>query len=212
MTRPRRRDPVASREKILQVATDMFSQKGYAASGVDELAARTGIAKTAIYYHFGNKEGLLAAVLEQTAREWINRIEAVTYEVSNPLERLDRALAGMRALVEERPDLLKLFQLMALEVAENKPEVKAILHRIGTEARDAIARGIRDALATDLPDAEGVARLVLSVLLALVTGRSIGMEEVPLDTVFAELRRLLILLVAVRMNPSMVKGLEEMLR
>lgn len=208
----RKRDATASREKILQVATEMFSQKGYAASGVDEVASRTGIAKTAIYYHFGNKEGLLAAVLEQTAREWIARIQAVTYEVTDPLERLDRGLGGICTLLEERPDLLKLFQLMALEVAEEKPEVKAILQRIGRQARDAIAQGLRDAVPVPLPDAEGIARLVLAVLLAIVTGRAIGLEDLPMDEVFAELRRLVILLVAVRLNPEMVAGLEATLR
>ena len=41
--KPRKRDADASRGRILQVATEMFSRKGYAASGVDELATRCGL-------------------------------------------------------------------------------------------------------------------------------------------------------------------------
>src|SRR6266851_3771980 len=92
-----------SRERILDAATELFAARGYAGAGVDRLAERSGIAKTAIYYHFGNKEGLLAAVLDRAATQWIEAILQASRQGGDPLGRLDRALAGMRAMLEERP-------------------------------------------------------------------------------------------------------------
>jgi AcrR family transcriptional regulator len=71
MARRRLQNPDVSRERILEAAAELFSQKGYAGTGVDELAARAEIAKTAIYYHFGSKEGLVTAVLDRAATAWI---------------------------------------------------------------------------------------------------------------------------------------------
>ena len=102
----RTRNPDDSRERILQAAAELFAQRGYAGVGVDEVASRSGIAKTALYYHFGNKDGLLVAVLERTAAAWIDGIRQASSAGAEPFDRLDRALAGMRTLLEEKLGLL----------------------------------------------------------------------------------------------------------
>jgi hypothetical protein len=58
--------------------------------------------------------GLLAAVLERTATAWIEGIQEAARQGGDPLARLDRALTGMRAMLEEKPWLMKLLQLLAL--------------------------------------------------------------------------------------------------
>jgi AcrR family transcriptional regulator len=62
---PRRaRDADQTRRDILAAAAAEFSEKGYAGGRVDDIAARTRTTKRMIYYYFGGKEGLYAAVLE----------------------------------------------------------------------------------------------------------------------------------------------------
>ncbi len=53
-----------TRADILAAALIEFADKGLAGARVDTIAARTRTTKPAIYYHFGSKEGLYAAVLE----------------------------------------------------------------------------------------------------------------------------------------------------
>lgn len=204
MPRGRYQKSDISRERILAAATEVFSTRGYAGAGVDRLAEKSGIAKTAIYYHFGNKEGLLAAVLERAATQWIEGIQAAARQGGDPLQRLDRALAGMRAMLEERPWILKLFQILALEVAEEKPEIRATLRAILDRARGAITEGMRDALGVEVPGGEVVAGLMLSTL----DGISIGMqidEQLSLDDAFAELRRVVAFMIACRLNPQVAQ-------
>jgi len=203
---PRRyRTSSLSRERILEAATELFAQKGYAGTGVDQLAARSGIAKTAIYYHFGNKAGLLAAALERAASTWIEGIDQASRQGGNWPSRLERGLAGMRSLLEEKPWIFKLMQILALEVAEEKPDIRETLQAILRRAREAIVTGMRDALGVDVPDAEGVAKLILGSLDGISMGRQIDPEAVSLDESFRELRRLTTFAVATRLNPELAR-------
>src|SRR5271169_3984024 len=111
MARGQYHKSTVSRERILDAATELFAARGYAGAGVDRLAQRSGIAKTAIYYHFGNKEGLLAAVLDRAATQWIEAIQVAARQAGDPLGRLDRAVAGMRAMLDEKPWIYNLFQI-----------------------------------------------------------------------------------------------------
>lgn len=194
-----------SRERILEAATELFSTRGYAGAGVDRLAERSGIAKTAIYYHFGNKEGLLAAVLERASTQWIEGIRHASQQVGDPIGRLDRALAGMRAMLEERPWIYNLFQILALEVAEEKPEIRATLQGIVRKAREAITSGMRDALGMEVPGADAVAATVLAMLDGVSLGMQIDPQHVSLDELFIDLRRVAAFLVATRLSPELAQ-------
>ena len=198
----------ASRERILEVAAELFSHKGYAGAGVDELAARSGIAKTAIYYHFGNKQGLLAAVLERAANTWIEGIQAAARAAADPLGRLDNALAGMRQLLEEKPWIFKLLQILALEVADEQPAVRATLRSIVERAREAIVVGIRDALGVELPGAPLVASFVLALLDGVALGMQLDPDMVSLDDAFEEIRRITMFMVGCRLDPAVLRLLE----
>ena len=59
-----RRDPVR-RQAVLQAAATAFAHAGYAATSMEEIAAAAGVTKLIVYRHFGAKETLYRAVLEQ---------------------------------------------------------------------------------------------------------------------------------------------------
>lgn len=208
MQRGRYRKGDASRERILDAATELFAARGYAGAGVDRLAERSGIAKTAIYYHFGNKEGLLAAVLERTATQWIDGIQQASRQAGDPLGRLERALSGMRAMLEERPWILKLFQILTLEVAEEKPEIRATLQAIVRRARAAITTGMRESLGVDVAGADDVAGMMLAALDGISLGMHIDPDGVDLDQVFTDLRRVVTFMIALRLNPELARMFE----
>jgi AcrR family transcriptional regulator len=49
---------LSARERLMQAAADLFSQKGYAATSVREIVASAGVSKPVLYYYFKNKEGI----------------------------------------------------------------------------------------------------------------------------------------------------------
>lgn len=191
-----------TREKILDAATELFSQRGYAGTGVDRLAEKSGIAKTAIYYHFGNKEGLLAAVLDRAASVWIDDIKQSAERAESAEESLDRALTGMRTMVDQRPWILKLLLLLALEVADEKPEIRKAMGEIFVRARQTIVASLRDRVGADLPGADAVGNVLLGLLQAVVVGRQLD-PELSLEQAFADMRRIVVFMVASRLDPSL---------
>jgi TetR/AcrR family transcriptional regulator len=62
--RPRPRNAIVTREKILRAAVGEFGEHGLPAASTDDIAARCGVNKRMIYYYFGSKEGLYLAALE----------------------------------------------------------------------------------------------------------------------------------------------------
>ncbi|RUO34797.1 TetR/AcrR family transcriptional regulator [Aliidiomarina soli] len=58
-----------NRAKLISAARKAFAEKGYAASSMDELTAAAGLTRGALYHNFGDKRGLLAAVVDQIDTE-----------------------------------------------------------------------------------------------------------------------------------------------
>jgi TetR/AcrR family transcriptional regulator len=67
--KPQRRDPAATRTKLLAAARREFAGKGLAGARVDEIAERAGVNKQLVYHYFGNKDALYLAVLEWVYEE-----------------------------------------------------------------------------------------------------------------------------------------------
>lgn len=61
----RRRDPAATREKILTAAEKLFSRKGYAGVSMSEIAAKGKVTQSLIHHYFGSKEGLFLEVMRR---------------------------------------------------------------------------------------------------------------------------------------------------
>lgn len=68
-TKPQRRDPVATRKKLLTAARREFAKSGLAGARVDEIALRAGVNKQLVYHYFGDKDALYLAVLEWVYEE-----------------------------------------------------------------------------------------------------------------------------------------------
>ena len=84
------RDAERTRAELLEVATRVFADQGYAGARVDDIAAKTSTTKRMIYYYFGGKEGLYVAVMERA----YGRIRALEQEVD--VEHLDPEVAVRR--------------------------------------------------------------------------------------------------------------------
>jgi AcrR family transcriptional regulator len=59
----------ANRAKLISAARKAFAEKGYAAASMDDLTASAGLTRGALYHNFGDKKGLLAAVVAQVDGE-----------------------------------------------------------------------------------------------------------------------------------------------
>ncbi len=98
--RPRsgaRRLPAATaREEILDASAELFAQRGYAATSTRLIAERVGIRQASLYYHFDNKEQILAELLEATVRPSLAHAESLgELEPAQALQSLVRFDVGV---------------------------------------------------------------------------------------------------------------------
>jgi AcrR family transcriptional regulator len=128
----RTRDAEATREEILDAATEEFADKGLSGARIDKIADRTSTSKRMIYYYFGSKDALYRSVLE---REY-TRIRYA--EASMKLDRLvpEEALAELvRQTFDahvQRPSFIRLVMSENINHAEHLKQVQG-LRRLNEE-------------------------------------------------------------------------------
>jgi TetR/AcrR family transcriptional regulator, fatty acid metabolism regulator protein len=77
---------------ILQVAEEVILQKGYRETGMDEIAARVGIAKGTLYLHFARKEDLIFALVKKRLLALAAKMEKIYAGEGTPQARLEAVL------------------------------------------------------------------------------------------------------------------------
>src|SRR6478735_2976574 len=84
-------------QQTLDVAHELFAERGYAAVTMDEVATAVGVTKPLLYNYFGNKERLYVACMEQAGDALIRTIGESIAETDSPGDALG---AGVRAFFE----------------------------------------------------------------------------------------------------------------
>lgn len=195
-----------SRERILEAAIDVVGEQGFRSTTVDSVCRRAGVPKTSIYWHFGNKDGLFAALIERIASEWTAAIQQRAYAAGpNPVDRLDQSLAAMREFLETKPHLLRLLLTLTFEPVRVSSTTRAALRRASSRAESAITDGIQQSVAGALPDLDLVANLILAMLQAASVRMLIDPRGFDADRHFADLRRLVVLAVGHRIQETIAQ-------
>ena len=184
-----------SRDSLLRAATRHFAERGFSATSIDDVCREAGVVKSAVYWHFDSKEGLLTAVLEETATAWIDGVVASVQQTGDPRERLSRAIVGMRELVETRPALLRLLHSMLLERTTENEHTRAVLLRVFDRARTALSDGIAEVIGTRPAGLETIAELALATLDGIFLQHQLRKDRSELDRLFRELELAIIYLV-----------------
>jgi AcrR family transcriptional regulator len=159
-----------SRELILDAAERLMSTQGYAATAISHLRKECGLPASSIYWHFGSKEGVLAAVMERGAERFFAQIpRRQPGAADGPNVETQRAAAAK--LLAQHPEFLRLTYILSLERSDD-PAVAAAVRRV----RDTAIAGFRDVIAQMLPDgvAPERAERVVAELAALATALSDG--------------------------------------
>jgi AcrR family transcriptional regulator len=124
---PKRRLTAEERRTgILDAALSVFSQRGFHAASIDDIAAEAGVSKALIYEHFSSKQELYGDLIARNARELTQRVSGalVGIEFESTAERLATGLEAFFAFVEERRDAWRM-----LFRDPSDPESAAVLDR-----------------------------------------------------------------------------------
>ncbi len=133
----------ATREKLFGAAIELIAESGLAATTVDQIAERAGVAKGTVYYNFGSKAALFAALLEHG----VDRLAAALRDAAAgkaPLEALEAVVAAELAFIGEHESFAR---LLIAETWRSGGDWQRTARLIRERAVEVIADVLRDAVA-----------------------------------------------------------------
>lgn len=89
----------SAKDALFETAARLFYEQGYRATGVDMIAAESGIGKMTLYRHYPSKDDLIVAYLERVDREFWEHFEASGAEAETPRDRLIAFFASLQQYV-----------------------------------------------------------------------------------------------------------------
>ena len=136
-----------SRDDILNAALSIMSQFGYEGASVSKIAAESGLPSSSIYWHFGSKAGVLAAVVQRGADAFFGDYSGslnFDTEVVDPLSTLRQGFGFAQRAADDHPEFLRLLFLLSLS-GEHDPQVVEVLAKAVAEGRSQLHSLIRHA-------------------------------------------------------------------
>jgi AcrR family transcriptional regulator len=181
--RSKRADGALSRERILDAATEIATERGYEGTSIALVSAKCDLPASSIYWHFKNKDDLVAAVIERSFAEWVS-----AWRVPDEGPGLDRLLGLAMQITKvllDSPDFLRLGLMLALERRPVEPRARAMFLQVRAQTYYELANTVRE-LAPGLTDAQ-IHQLVTYAIAGadgLFIAKDIGGDAVDLIELF----------------------------
>lgn len=152
--------------RLVEIAADLFAERGYAAVALDDVAVAGGVTRGAVYHHYGSKAGLFRAVAAHLQREVAATLVAAAEEApGGPAERLRAgshafldaitAPRTVRILLVEAPAVVGWQEWRALDAESSAVHLRDALAEAG------VPPAVLDALTAQLSGAMNEAALWL---------------------------------------------------
>jgi AcrR family transcriptional regulator len=90
----RERQAEATRELLVSTARERFTEQGYAATSIEDVVRRAGVAKGALYHHFSGKDALFRAVYEAVLADAVSDVMAAALAAHEPWEAVRAGLSA----------------------------------------------------------------------------------------------------------------------
>ncbi len=100
--RPGRVPRAVRAQQLLEIADQLFIERGFHATSMDEIARRAGVSKPVIYDHFESKEQLFAACARRAGEELAERVRSAALKQRDPRERLRAGSFAYFGFVQEQ--------------------------------------------------------------------------------------------------------------
>jgi AcrR family transcriptional regulator len=136
----------ATKEKILDAAEQVFSEKGYHGTIVDEIAESSETSKGAIYFHFPSKEEIFFALMERFAQSVISDIEESIADERGAISKIEAALRLVLSTLVKRKRIAKLLLIhghgLGIEFEKKRLEIyDRFAQLIGSHLQEAVDEG-----------------------------------------------------------------------
>lgn len=181
-------DALPSEERILRATIDGLTQLDPAALTIQQICRAAEVTAPTIYYHFGNKDGLLAAAVEQLVTDWLSMIDAAVSREGGLDQTLEQAIGAWEATITAPTRPIAVFAWATLLLAGSSEECRDALIR----ARDRSLSMVTEALAqyVNQVHARDLASLTIDAVVAAALQYELDKDRAALRTRLDGLGRL----------------------
>jgi AcrR family transcriptional regulator len=141
-TRRKRADGELSRERILDAASEIAAERGYEGTSIALVSAKCGLPASSIYWHFKNKDDLIAAVIERSFAGWLKAWQVP--DEGAPRDRLIGLAMQIAKALLDSPDFIRLGLMLALERRPVEPRARAMFLQARAQTYDELAKTMRE--------------------------------------------------------------------
>lgn len=156
-----------SHEAVLDAAEELFVRKGFGATTVDEVAAKAGLTKGAIYFHFADKGAMLMALIDRAEARVIAPLITMLGEPGSAPDKLVEYLHYWARIGIEQRETMFLPILASLEFANTGDQIEKRLTRMYEKLYAALTkifeRGFADGSITEYAPARDQAAIVIAM-------------------------------------------------
>ena len=126
----------ARRQQLLDVARDVFAERGFHATSMDDIAEAAGVTKPVLYQHFVNKRALYTELLEDVGVRLVEEITAATSAVGSGREQVARGFEAYFGFVTENRSA---FRLIFGASVRNDAEFAMVAERVIGQVAEVIS-------------------------------------------------------------------------
>lgn len=138
-------DTAGTRSRIVAAAVSLFAEQGFDATSVNQVVARAGVAKGALYHHFSSKDDLLYEVYRELVKRQLDGLTEILDQAAPPAQSLRAIITDMVVTTAERVAEAKVFFRESHRLGDaNQQRVRADRRRI----HDAVTELVRSAQAS----------------------------------------------------------------
>ena len=135
----RKKQPIQTRQAILDAADHEFSLRGYSGAGLGGIVTRAELTKGALFHHFPDKRSLAAAWIAERLGEAVRQFWVAPLDAADSLDDLLK-LCRLRCRELTATDATSALVAIAAEVADQEPLLGDAMENVFTEWRSAFAR------------------------------------------------------------------------
>lgn len=137
-TRRTRANGRQSRRKIIEAAAAVAGERGYEGTSIARISKASGLPASSIYWHFKDKDALLAAVVTEGVELWLSQLTQI--DGSSLPEQVISLCRGVARALTESPDFQRLGVMLALEQRPVQTAGREIYLRLRGEAVEVMAQ------------------------------------------------------------------------
>jgi AcrR family transcriptional regulator len=181
--RRKRADGELSRERILDATSEIAAERGYEGTSIALVSKKCGLPASSIYWHFKDKDDLIAAVIERSFGSWLSAWQLP--DTGHGEEWFVGIATQTAKALLDSPDFIRLGLMLALERRPVEPRARTMFNQVRAEAFAQLLDNFRTVMpGLSEADVEQLAIYAMAGADGLFIAKEIGGDAIDLIALF----------------------------